>query len=187
MLCFAQSHQCLLVDFSLKENFITLAHGSLALIITHPIVNLGPRRFHKITEQVDNTVVPSNLAPSEFSPLYASCDEPGLAEFLFSLRTPTPIAHMHVSIFTMSPSKLIRQNIYSRDNYHSTKSRNPGISHNFHHFTFCLMSLHLQRPFHTIEPPKLLVQTPSYLLTSNVTLNRIDSVNDRPCIFLWKS
>jgi len=49
----------LLVDFPLKENFIILAHGSLALMITHPIVNLGPRRYHKITERVDNTVVPS--------------------------------------------------------------------------------------------------------------------------------
>ena len=102
-------------------------------MITHPIVNLGPRRYHKITERVDNTVVSSNLAPSEFSPLYASCNEPGPTEFLFSLRTPTPIAHMHVSIFTTSPSKLIGRNIDSRDNYHSTKSGNPGISHNSHH------------------------------------------------------
>jgi len=39
-------------------------------------VNLGPRRYHKITERVGNTVVPSNLAPSEFSPPYASYDEP---------------------------------------------------------------------------------------------------------------
>ena len=99
MLCFAQSYQYLLVDFPLKENFIILAHRSLELMITHPIVNLGPRRYHKFTERVDNTIVPSNLAPSEFSPPYASCDEPGPAEFLFSLRTPIPITHMHVSIF----------------------------------------------------------------------------------------
>jgi len=68
-------------------------------MITRPVVNLGPRRYHKITERVDNTVVPSNLAPSESNPLYASCVEPGPAEFLFSLRMPTPITHMHVSIF----------------------------------------------------------------------------------------
>ena len=140
MLCL--TYQCLLVDFPLKENFIVLAHGSLALMITHPIVSLGPRRHHKITERVDNTVVPSNLAPSEFSPLYASCDEPGPTEFLFSLRTPTPIAHMHVSIFTTSPSKLIGQNIDSRDNYHSTKSRNPGISPNFHHWNMLVLLMH---------------------------------------------
>ena len=68
-------------------------------MVTHPIVNLGPRRYHRITERVDNTVAPSDLAPSEFSPPYASCDEPGPAEFLFSLRVPTTITHMHVSIF----------------------------------------------------------------------------------------
>jgi len=67
-------------------------------MITHPIVDLGPRRYLKITERVDNTVVPSNLAPSEFSPLYASCDEPGPAEFLFSSRVPIPTTHMQVSI-----------------------------------------------------------------------------------------
>jgi len=72
-------------------------------MITHPIVTLGPRRHHKITERVDNAVVPSNLAPSEFSPLYASCDEPGPTEFLLCLRTPTPIAHMRVSIFHNEP------------------------------------------------------------------------------------
>ena len=55
-----------------------LAHGSLALMISHPTVNLGPRSYHNITERVDNTVVSSNLAPSEFNPLYASCDEPGV-------------------------------------------------------------------------------------------------------------
>ena len=75
-----------------------LAHGSLALMISHPAVNLGPRRYHNIMERVDNTIVPSNLAPSEFNPLYASCDEPGPTEFLFSLRTPTPITYMHASI-----------------------------------------------------------------------------------------
>jgi len=111
-------------------------------MITHPIVNLGPRRYHKITERVDNTVVPSNLAPSEFCPLYANCNEPGPTEFLFRLRTPTPIAHMHVSIFTTSPSKLIRQNIDLRDNYHSTKSGNPGISHNFHHRNMLMLPMH---------------------------------------------
>ena len=132
----------MLVDFPLKENFIILAYGSLALMITHPIVNLGPRRYREITERVDNTVVPSNLAPSELSLLYTSCDEPGPTEFLFSLRTPTPIAHMHVSIFTTSPSKLIRQNIDLRNNHHSTKSGNPGISHNFHHRNMLMLFMH---------------------------------------------
>ena len=102
----------------------------------------GSRSYHKITERVDNTVVPSNLAPSEFSPLYASCNEPGPTEFLFSLRTPTPIAHMHVSIFTTSPSKLIGQNIDLRNNHHSTKSGNPGISHNFHHRNMLMLFMH---------------------------------------------
>ena len=111
-------------------------------MITHPIVNFGPRRYREITERVDNTVVPSNLAPSELSLLYASCDEPGPTEFLFRLRTPTPIAHMRVSIFTTSPSKLIRQNIDPRNNYHSTKTGNPGISPSFHHWNMLMLLMH---------------------------------------------
>jgi len=70
-------------------------------MIPHHIVNLGPSRYHRITERVDNTTVPLNVAPSEFSPLYASCDGPGPAESLFSSRMPTPITHMQVSIFKL--------------------------------------------------------------------------------------
>jgi len=99
--CYAllnHTNACSLISL-FKENFIILVHGSLALTITHPIVNLGPRRYHKITERVDNTVVPSNVAPGEFSLPYASCDELGPAEFLFSLRMSIPITHKLVSIF----------------------------------------------------------------------------------------
>ena len=70
-------------------------------MIIHPIVNLGPRRHHKITERVENIIVPSNLAPSESSPLYASRDRPGPAEPLFSSRTPNPITHAQVFIFKL--------------------------------------------------------------------------------------
>jgi len=49
-------------------------------------------------ERVDNIIVPSSVAPSESSLLYASCDEPGTAKFQFNSRVPTPITHMHVSI-----------------------------------------------------------------------------------------
>jgi len=59
-----------------------LAHGSLALMIPHHLVNLGPVRYYNITKRVHNTIVPSNLAPGEFRPLYAICDMPGPAESL---------------------------------------------------------------------------------------------------------
>jgi len=57
------------------------------------IVNLSPKRHHKITERVDNTTVPSNLAPSEFSTLYVSRDRPRPAEFYFSSSPQRPF-HM---------------------------------------------------------------------------------------------
>jgi len=57
----------LLVDFLLKENFEILVHGSLALMILRYIVNLVPKRQYGITERIDNTIVPPNVAPSEFS------------------------------------------------------------------------------------------------------------------------
>jgi len=88
----------LFVDFPLKENFITLAHGSLVLLIPHNIVNLGPKRQYRITERVDNTTVPPSVAPSELS---TSHDGSGPSESLFSSRTPTPITHMHVFIFKL--------------------------------------------------------------------------------------
>jgi len=74
----------------------------MALTITHPIVNLVPGVIIKSRNELTYSCA-INLAPSEFSPLYASCDEPGPSEFLFSLRTPTPIAHMHVPIFHNEP------------------------------------------------------------------------------------
>jgi hypothetical protein len=85
----------------LKENFIILAHGSLVLMITHHIMNLGPRCYYRTTERVDNTILSSSVARSEFSTLCASHDGPGPAKSLFSSRTPTPITHMHVFIFKL--------------------------------------------------------------------------------------
>jgi len=89
----------LLVDFPLKENFKILVHGSLALMIPHHIVNLGPKRQYGIMKRIDNTTVPPSVAPSEFSPPHASRDELGPTEFLFSSRMPPPINCTHVSIF----------------------------------------------------------------------------------------
>ena len=53
-------------------------------MILRYIVNLVPKRQYGITEQIDNTIVPPNVAPSEFSQLYASRAGPGPAESLFS-------------------------------------------------------------------------------------------------------
>jgi len=62
-------------------------------------VNLGPKHQYRITERVDYTTVPPSVAPSEFRPVYASCNQPRPTESLYSSRTPTPITHMHVFIF----------------------------------------------------------------------------------------
>jgi hypothetical protein len=45
-----------------------------SLLLKH-ILNPGPICYSKITEQVVNTHVSSNLGSSEFSPLYASCNK----------------------------------------------------------------------------------------------------------------
>jgi len=66
--------------FLSQEVSIVLAHGSLALTTLYHIMNLGPRRHHRTTERVDNTSVPSSVAPSEFSTLCASRAGPGPAE-----------------------------------------------------------------------------------------------------------
>jgi len=74
------------------------------------IVNLGPKRQYGITERIDNTTVPPNVALSEFSSLHASRDELGPTEFLFSSRIPTPINHTHVSIFNLVNIKIHHYN-----------------------------------------------------------------------------
>jgi len=77
-----------------------LGKRGVTLTTLHHIMNLGPRRHHRTTERVDNTYVPSSVAPSEFSSLYVSRVRPGPAES-FSQRMSAPITRILVSIFEL--------------------------------------------------------------------------------------